>query len=194
MKTTLFADDACLSVAHNSVPHIEHFVNEELEKVRVWMTHNKLSLNVDKTNFILFQNRKEPINISIEYNSKQLIRKVETKYLGIIIDEKLNFKSHIAYCLKKLNKCLWAICKLRKYTSQHTLRMIYYSIAYPFLQYCVSTWGSAAGTNLEPLFRKQKIIMRAILNKPYNTHSSPLFRALKILKLKDIYINCKLAC
>ena len=65
MKTTLFADDACLSFAHNSVPHIESFVNGELDKVRDWMLCNKLSLNEDKTIFILFQKRKDRIDICI---------------------------------------------------------------------------------------------------------------------------------
>ena len=187
MKTTLFADDACLSFSHNSLPYIESFVNEELEKVRKWMSDNKLLLNVDKTNYILFQKRKHPINISIIYNNNNLIRKNETKYLGIIIDEKLNFKSHINYCLKKLNRCLWAICKLRQYTNTKTLRMIYYSTAYPFLQYCISTWGGTSKSLLEPLYRKQKIIIRCILRKPYMSPSSPLFHSLKILKLEDVY-------
>ena len=65
--------------------------------------------------------------------------------------------------------------------------MIYYSTAYPFLQYCISTWGGTSKTLLEPLYRKQKIIVRCILNKPYQSHSSPLFFSLKILKLEDIY-------
>ena len=65
--------------------------------------------------------------------------------------------------------------------------MIYYSIAYPFLQYCISSWGGTSKSLLEPLFRKQKIIVRCILHKPYRTHSSPLFHHLNILKLEDIY-------
>ena len=148
---------------------------------------NKLSLNVDKTNFILFQKKRQPLSISVILNNNQLSRKTETKYLGIIVDEKLSFASHINYCLKKLNRCLWAICKLRSYVNQKTLRMIYYSTAYPFLQYCISTWGGTSKTLLEPLYRKQKIIVRCILNKPYRSHSSPLFFSLKILKLEDIY-------
>lgn len=187
LKTTLFADDACLSYAHDSPSHIESLVNKELEKVCKWMSNNKLNLNVEKTNFVLFQKRKDPIDISLIYNGDGLCRKKETKYLGIIVDEKLNFKSHISYCLNKLNRCLWAICKLRKYTTTKTLRIIYYSIAYPFLQYCISSWGGTSKSLLEPLFRKQKIIVRCILHKPYQAHSSPLFYQLNILKLEDIY-------
>ena len=187
MKTTLFADDACLSFGHDSPQYIENHVNLELEKVRKWMNNNKLSLNINKTNFVLFHKKKQPVNISITYNGNKLVRKNEIKYLGVFIDQKLNFSSHINYCLKKLNKCIWAICKLRKYTTPKTLKLLYYSIAYPFLQYCVSTWGGTAKSLLKPLLTKQKIIARLILNQPYRSPSSPLFHALKILKLDDIY-------
>ncbi len=187
MKTTLFADDACLSFAHDSATFIESFVNLELEKVSKWMLENKLSLNVDKTNYILFQKKKLPISISLTYNGNDLIRKTDTKYLGVIIDEKLNFKSHVKYCIKKLNKCLWAVCRLRKFTNTNTLRMIYYSIAFPYLKYCITTWGGASKTILDPLFRKQKIIIRCILHQPYMSPSSPLFHSLNILKLEDLY-------
>ena len=107
--------------------------------------------------------------------------------MGVIIDSKLNFSAHIKYCLNKLNKCLWAICKLRHYTNTKTLKLIYFSLAYPFLQYCISTWGGTSKSLLKPLFIKQKIIVRTILNKPYRSPSTPLFYNLKILKLEDIY-------
>ena len=55
------------------------------------------------------------------------------------------------------------------------------------MQYCISTWGGTSKSLLDPLFRKQKIIMRCILHQPYQSHSSPLFHCLKILKLEDVY-------
>lgn len=65
--------------------------------------------------------------------------------------------------------------------------MIYYSVAFPFLKYCITTWGGASKTILDPLSRKQRIIIRCILHQPYKSPSSPLFHSLNILKLEDVY-------
>ena len=151
------------------------------------MFENKLALNIKKTNFVIFHRKKHPPNITIVYDNNIMEQKDEIKYLGVIIDAKLNFSAHIKYCLNKLNKCLWAICRLRNYTNTKTLKLIYYSLAYPFLQYCVSTWGGTSKSLLKPLFTKQNIIARAILYKPYRSPSTPIFHNLRILKLEDIY-------
>ena len=187
MQTTLFADDACLRVGHASLEYIQSYVNSELQKVEDWMNQNKLNLNVSKTNFVLFNRSKQPVSISLQYNNTNLERTDVIRYLGVLIDDKLNFSAHITFVKNKLINCLWAICKLKNYTNPHTLKLVYYSMAYPFLQYCITTWGGTFSSLLEPLFRKQKIIVRNILNQPYRSHSTPLFHTLELLKLEDIY-------
>ena len=65
--------------------------------------------------------------------------------------------------------------------------MVYFALAYPFLQYCISSWGGANVTSLNPLLVKQKLIVKAMLHKNYMTPSSPLFQKLNLLKLPEIY-------
>ena len=77
--------------------------------------------------------------------------------------------------------------KLRPYTSLHTLKLVYYSLAHPHLQYCISTWGGACKTTLQQLLTKQKIIIRCMLYQSYRAPSSPLFHKLSILKVDDVY-------
>ena len=187
MKTILFADDACLNYSHSSIDHIEAHVNTELEKVRQWMEYNKLSLNTSKTNYVLFHRKKKALGITLKYDNNILERKEVIKYLGVLVDDKLNFSAHINFCKNKLINCLWAINKLRNYTNIDTLKLVYYSMVYPFLQYCISTWGGTANSILQPLFRKQKIIVKTILKQSYMSHSTPLFHSLQLLKLEDIY-------
>ena len=65
--------------------------------------------------------------------------------------------------------------------------MVYFTLAYPYVQYCISSWGGASHTTLQPLIVKQKMIIKTMLFKNYITPSSPLFYQLRILKLKEVY-------
>ena len=93
-------------------------------------------------------------------NNATLEEKDQVKYLGVTIDKRLDWKAHINSCTSKLNRCIWAISKLRRYTSLSTLKQVYYSLAYPYIQYCISTWGGAPKSTLQPLLIKQKRIIK----------------------------------
>ena len=60
-----------------------------------------------------------------------------TKFVGIIIDEKLSWKQHIKYVKKKISKSFRIIYKTRNYVDKATLRNLYYTFVYPYLIYCV---------------------------------------------------------
>jgi hypothetical protein len=186
MSATLFADDACLSFSHHSITHIQDFVNMELKNVQTWMDVNKLKLNLGKTNYMLIHRRKTPItNFSITLNGFQIERKEEVKYLGVIIDHRLSWKSHISYVRKKLSKCLWAVCKIRPFANLETLKLIYYSLAYPHLQYCISCWGASSAAS--SLATKQNKLVRIILNKSFYSPHIPLLSQLQFLNMNLIY-------
>lgn len=63
----------------------------------------------------------------------------------------------------------------------------YYSLVYPYFQYCIIVWGSTYSTNLNRLILLQKCIVRIVNKKPFDAHTDPLFRDLKFLKFVDIY-------
>ena len=72
----------------------------------------------------------------------------------------------------------------RFYLSSKTKLTLYYSLIYPYITYCNSTWSSTYITNLNRIYCLQKRAVRAITNSDYRAHSAPLFSKLKIL---DIY-------
>lgn len=186
MKPTLFADDACLSYSHTSISQIERFVNIELQKVNLWLLSNKLKLNTQKTNYMLVHRQKTPQKISIEINSTKIEEKEQVNYLGVIIDNHLTWKPQIKSVKSKISKCTWALTKLRPYANVDTLKLVYYALAHPHLQYCIGSWGGACGA-LDSLLVKQKLLARTILKQPYRSPSAPLFSALELLKFHQIY-------
>lgn len=110
-----------------------------------------------------------------------------TKFLGVILDNQLNWSEHIKYISNKISKAVGVIIKARKVFDTATLKTLYYSLIYPYLSYCIHIWGAAYGTYTKSLVCLQKKIVRIISGKPPRSASDPLFSELKILKLEEIF-------
>ena len=123
------------------------------------MKVNKLSLNYTKTNYMIFTRKKEKFDFNLKLDGFTLERVASTKYLGVIIDEKLNWSLHIKHIHRKLSRSSYILSKLRHYVNLDTLKTLYYSLIYPHITYCISTWG---GASIKPLVTLQKKIVRII--------------------------------
>ena len=91
----LFADDPSILLANKNLEILEQTRNSELKKVSVWLLANKQSVNVSKSNFLVISSRKIDKNIKLKINNKELKQENYTKYLGVIIDDKLNWNLYI---------------------------------------------------------------------------------------------------
>ena len=104
-------------------------INEELKIVMIWLNANKLSLNIEKTHLMLFSPKgKHPIDVRI-YINEQFIDKVShTKFLGVILDDQLNWVNHIKYIRNKVAKSIGIILKDRKVFNSATLLTLYSAV------------------------------------------------------------------
>ena len=107
--------------------------------------------------------------------------------LGVVIDDKLSWKDHIQYVTKKVASAVGILNKLKKSLNLEARKILYYSLIYPYLQYCIIIWGNSQPTLLSPIFIKQKRAIRIINNAGYIDHTNPLFKNSKIVKLHDVY-------
>ena len=134
LKFFLFADDTTIIFSSKPSAMVEKVLNDELKKVNKWLVSNKLSLNINKScylNFSLLHNPSTDINVKIA--NKLLERKRVTKYLGVLIDDKLSWKDHIHSVNMKLRKGIGIISKLIDFVMQSTSRSLYFSCIHPYL-------------------------------------------------------------
>ena len=120
----LFADDTNIVYSHENIFDLILNVNNELTKLSNWFKANKLSLNVKKTNFMLFGTKQMVLNnnpIYIMFDGIQLERVSNTKFLGVFIDEHLNWKCHIANLSSKISRNLGILRKICYKLSTTTL-------------------------------------------------------------------------
>ncbi len=183
----LFADDACLLLSDANTKQLETKVNTELKQVDDWMKINKLSLNFTKTNYMIFSKKRKKAELEIKIDNKTIERVSNTKYLGVILNEKLKWNAHIDYVLCKVSKASYVISKARHYVNLATLKMLYYSLVFPFISYCITSWGNTPKSTIEPLCATQRKILRYMTFSDFQEHAPPLFKKLNFLTINDIF-------
>ena len=108
-------------------------------------------------------------------------------FLGVILDENLTWKPHIANVSRKISKSIGIIYKARFCLPTTSLWTLYFCLVYPYLVYCISEWGSTYPSNLNRIFLLQKKVIRIISKSAFDAYTEPIFKQLKVLKLSDIY-------
>ena len=113
----LFADDSNLFYAHKNLRSLEEHLNQQLINIHNWLCANKLSLNVDKSHFVIFRPVQKVVDytINLSINNKDLVEKKNYKYLGVIIDSNLNWKEHVNELCKKISRGIGILLKLRNF-------------------------------------------------------------------------------
>ena len=188
---TQFADDTTLGYRSNNLPELQNILEEEVHKVTKWLAANKLLLNVAKTHSMLFTFKRDVSELKIRINDIEIERKSITKFLGLQIDEKLNWKAHITHLCNKVSKSIAILRKVRSIFPLNILKMIYMSLIYSHLNYCILIWGSVEKTIVEPLFKLQKKAIRIISKSNYLDHTAPLFKSLKLLTVYNVFdLSC----
>ena len=198
-ETLIFADDTSIFYSNSDPKHLESALNEELKKVDVWMKSNKLSVNIEKTNYIIFKSNRKTVatNFSLCFGNKLLEQKKTIKFLGVYIDEHLTWKDHISYISKTISKSVGIMHRSRFNLSSKTKLSLYYTLIYPYIIYCNLAWSSTYVTNLNRIFYLQKRAVRIITNAEFRDHSDPLFTQLGILdifKVNSLYVARFMFC
>ena len=107
--------------------------------INEWFKANRLSLNLDKTSYIIFGNKKYD-DINICFRDTTLARQYESKFLGVILTSQLKWKKHIDVVLSKTSKCLGILSKVRHLVPVQLTRLLYLTLVEPYMAYCNIIW------------------------------------------------------
>ena len=194
--TLLFADDTTLQLSSPDPIRLYNTANKELTNVAEWFKANKLTLNISKTKYILF--RKPNMNIDFDalklYIDNCSVERIgggcaETsfKFVGVKIDEFLQWKNHIQSVKSKLTSANFALSKIKNLLSEDIKLIIYNSLFRSHLEYCIMAWGNTDASQMSQIQNLQKKAIRCVANEKYNAHANPLFIKYKLLNVTDTY-------
>ena len=134
LRFVLFAHDANIFLSGDDAKEISNTLSTELDKLNSWFAVNKLSLNVSKTNYMIFGNKKidNDMNIRVGSNGISIDRVYNTTFLGVTIDDKLNWKEHIKMIQSTISKPTAIIYKASHVLTERALYILYCSLALPY--------------------------------------------------------------
>ena len=132
----LFADDTSLFSVVQNENETALALNNDLENLRLWAWQWKMKFNADKTEEVVFScKRNKPAHPSLKLGSSDIIAKTEHKHLGVILDSKLDFQSHVREGIVKARRGIGMIRYLSGYISREVLNVIYKLHVRPHLDY-----------------------------------------------------------
>ena len=157
----------------------------------MWFSVNQLSLNLSKTNYILFRNRSADTDLNICTNTTNVTRVQSCKFLGIISDENLNWKPHTQLVKSKFSKTLSIIYKASKLINYEGTLTLYSYLFLPYLTHCCEIWGNTYATNVNCIVIQLQIV-RIIHHEGRLAHTNCLFKQPNCLSLclNYITVNC----
>ena len=186
----LFADDSALLVSDRDMLQVEKALSSELDRIRIWLADNKLSLHLGKTESILFGSSTKLTKaacFSIKTGDNVITRKEEITYLGSILEANLSGDKMATSVIKKVNQRTRFLHRISTLVSKKTLRSLTGALVQGHFDYACTSWyhntTKAVKTRLQT---SQNKLVRLLLGLSPTTHLTPVhFARVGWLRVED---------
>lgn len=180
----LYADDVVISWHSNNIIDLENQIHNDLPKIEGWCGANCLALNVGKTKVVNFKCCLGAVSLN-----HQILENVSSlKFLGVYLDNRLRFDTHVANLAKKLSSGSYAVRVTKHELGKDVARTVYFALIESHLRYGVAFWGGCSRHLFRSIFIVQKRAIRYLCGARPRDHCKPLFIQQKILTLTSLYI------
>ena len=155
VEFAIYADDTNLFTTGNCMKQNIEKINRGLASIHKWMVANKLTLNINKSKFMLFKRRQRCLpNDSVDIRNDQtyLERVDHIKFSGVILDEGLISNHQVSAGTCKISKFVPILYSTRNNFDASSLKLIYHTLIYPNIIYCNSVWGNCCREQLTSLY------------------------------------------
>lgn len=196
-----YADDTAVVFHGSSWQSVSCAAETGMSQINAWLQQNLLTLNTQKTMYVCFHKTSAsapPFEMHIKIHSNcsgsspcrcdLLTRTMVMKYLGVLIDQNLNFKHHLEGLSSRIRKVINIMRKLRDVACVDLIKSIYFALCQSLLLYCVTCWGSAAKTYMLLVERAQRSVLKVMLRKPYRYPTIDLYRDIGVLNVRQLFI------
>lgn len=195
-----FADDTALCYEAETWDLVHSKANEDLRRIKRWFDSMSLKLNASKTCYTTFSINAtgQPATSDVYIHScpvdnatcncPKILKKECVKYLGVLIDQHLKFKQHIMGITNKIRYISSIFIKLNNIASINMKKMLYYALIQSIVEYGLVIWGGSYMCETIKVEKSMNMILRIILNKDRMHSAEPLYKMLKILNFKELYL------
>jgi len=183
----LFADDTNIFVKSSTIADLFIQTNQLLENINEWFKSNKLSLNLNKTEYIVFgcSDEKGEGKLFIERNEIQKVN--HTKYLGLRIEKRLKWNEAVYEKLTKINKLKYIFHQLKPYLGKLKLITLYKSLVVSNILYGIEIYGHCPDYLMNKIQRSQNYFLKLIFRKKRRYSTNALHKESQMLLIKDLF-------
>ena len=140
-KSILYADDTLLYYAGRTENDLQVKINEDLNSLSQWLNNNLLTLNYEKTKFMIFANKKQSTKVDITIENKKVLQETSFNYLGVTLSSDLTWHNHINNIITKINQRLGVLRRVKEFLDLDTRCVLYTSLVLPLFDYGDTIWG-----------------------------------------------------
>lgn len=189
VNLSLYADDALLYIIKDDIDEAVEIMNEALSSVSDWIRFNRMSINIKKCSAMIINDDDDGIELIID---DEVIENAKcVKYLGVMIDNQLNFLSHVEMIKKKINKRVGLLGRLSNKMTYESKIIFLKSIILPIYDYCSSILMLTAEKSIIQIQRCVNKAMRIVLKAKRKTSIESMIEKLNITSVKErILLNC----
>lgn len=198
-----YADDTALLFSAKSREELFEVAQNGFNTVSKWLQNNLLTLNTDKTKYILFSMRNTNLplgnlniyahsccmNASTVCSCPTLLKADHLKYLGVTIDSSLNFRKHIELLCARVRKLIYVFKNLRNIADYKLIKQVYLALCQSILTYCITSYGGAGKSTLLYLERAQRAVLKVATFRPFRFPSQQLYKACDVLTVRQLFIH-----
>ena len=187
----LYADDTALITSNHNFNLVQDQGKELFMKLYHWCIANKLSINSDKTNLVLFHLKNKPVPrdfTGLQPQAMKIDRVQSVQYLGMLLDEKLYWHEHVTQTCASLIKYFGIFNHIKNFVSVKIARQLYFAFVYSRIQYGIEIYGNCAKETLSKLQVMQNKLLKLLLKYDRRTPTNFLHHVLSILQLNDMHM------
>ena len=189
-KVSLYADDTVIYMSHSDYENAVSLINTDLASVHTWCDSNKLTINCKKTKYCVYGTRSvvrkgKMLDMEISLNNQILEKVCSYKYLGLILDEHLNYNKHIKEMNKLISHKIYLLSKIRKYITEYACIIIFKTMILSVIEYCDIIYVGTSQGNLSDIDKLFYRVLRMCKNAQEYTSKRELITACMVAPLKD---------
>ena len=154
--------DTALYTSGDNLNIICNIMNVQLDKFVLWLKLNKLSLNINKTHYMIFTSSSQHFP-SIVIRNNPLVKVTESKFLRVIIDNRLNSNAHVDKLCIKVSSAAGAVNRVRFFIPKSMNKTLYFSLVHPYLLYGICVRGSSGAGNVNRIKTLQEKVLKYLL-------------------------------
>ena len=147
-SSVIYADDTSVLVSAINLKDLQTKIHSPPHHISEWFLFSGLTLNMEKTNIIKFCTNQLLNNQQQCPTDNYLINEVTNiRFLGLELDNNMNWKNHVAKILPKLSRACYAVRAMYYFSSLNTLKMIYFAYFHSVINYGIIFWGNSSNSN-----------------------------------------------